>query len=198
MSLNDESAKLRESMESLGYEQTSDTGQVDILATSQPPDSSAIVESLCALFPGSTPETIRTVVGAYVRTIEGVRDRLQKDNTALTACLDICLRYAQGEGADGDCAELAVDYGGTGYEKSPACVAVEKLQQDHVKLKAIAAKLHDHLKIVQEADHQAMNEIKELGLPVPEEALVVTRKNQQLLDDYTRIVNEADNGTAAG
>lgn len=53
---------------------------------------------------------------------------------ALEAKLDICKRYAEGEAADGDCADLANDYGGKGYENDPAVQLVARLQQNYVKL----------------------------------------------------------------
>jgi len=52
---------------------------------------------------------------------------------ALRAKLDICKRYAEGEGSDGDCADLANDYGGHGYEEDPTCRAVAKMQQAYEK-----------------------------------------------------------------
>lgn len=58
---------------------------------------------------------------------------MQNERDAALAKLDICKRYTQGEGADGDCCDLANDYGGSDYEKDPACLAVAKLQQDHVQ-----------------------------------------------------------------
>lgn len=45
--------------------------------------------------------------------------------TELQAKLDICKRYAQGEAHDP--VHLAVDYGGTGWESDPACMAVGEL-----------------------------------------------------------------------
>jgi hypothetical protein len=54
--------------------------------------------------------------------------KLEKRISDLEAQLDICKRYAEGEGADGDCADLANDYGGTGHENSPACRAVAAMQ----------------------------------------------------------------------
>ena len=44
--------------------------------------------------------------------------------------LDICKRYAEGEGRDP--VYLAIDYGGTGWETDPACVAVGALASTNI------------------------------------------------------------------
>lgn len=67
-----------------------------------------------------------------VCAVRDLLDDMQRELTACKAKLDICHRYACYEGANGDCSELAIDYGGTGYEKDPAVVAVAKLQQQSV------------------------------------------------------------------
>lgn len=53
------------------------------------------VKSVCDLFTDSTPENISMVVGAYVRTIQGVKDRLLAENERLERELAAANQRAQ-------------------------------------------------------------------------------------------------------
>lgn len=61
----------------------------------------------------------------YSAQLEARIKELEAKNAELEAKLDICKRYAEGEVHDP--IDLAIDYGGTGWETDPACVAIANL-----------------------------------------------------------------------
>lgn len=81
---------------------------------------------------------------ALITSLTDDKLALLEINRALEAKLDICKRYAEMEGADGDFAKLANDYGGLNYERDPAVLAVGNLQQrlvTELERQEVAAKL---------------------------------------------------------
>ncbi len=70
---------------------------------------------------------------------------VQDATAALRGQLDLCQRLAEGDGADGDCAELANDFGGTGWENEPAPRAVASLAQRHFKFVEFTRRDDAHL-----------------------------------------------------
>lgn len=89
---------------------------------------------------------------------------LHKLKAELTGKLDIVRRYLEGEGQDGDCGSLAVDYGGTGWENDPVCHAAfetatalaqaragtRSLRDENLRLKQHLILTSDHLKSPQD------------------------------------------------
>lgn len=62
-------------------------------ATARAEAAEAVVNQVCALFKDSTPDVIAMVVGAYIRTIEGVRKR-QDEKLAAAQASERALRDA--------------------------------------------------------------------------------------------------------